>query len=74
VFPDADDLPAGLAQSAVGVRVTAAVLLDLSSPEGGVGTRLGAMLGAPVPVATINEDDHPRKSKDNVRAAAKARQ
>lgn len=56
MLPDADDMPTGFPEAAVGVAVTLDVSRNLAAPVPAIHMVLtGPVLGAPVPEATVYE-------------------
>jgi hypothetical protein len=56
MFPDADDAPAGLAEVAVYFFVAGDIAKEFLAPEGAIVFGHGAVFGAAVPKAAINEN------------------
>lgn len=69
MLPDANDLPASSAKGGVVSTVSRDVARDLRVPVVAVRRRLGAVLGAGMPEAPINEHSDPTSPKDDVRTA-----
>jgi hypothetical protein len=69
VLPDPDHFPSGRVESNVGIAVSEAIGLDLLPPVGDVRLRRRSVLGAPVPVAAVDEDDDARRAEHEVRAS-----
>ena len=74
VLPDPNDGPTLRFESCVRIGVAAPVALDLRPPPLGVLLRPGAVLGAPVPEAPVDEDRNPKPGKGDVGAAPEVRQ
>lgn len=69
VFPDADDEPAGLGQSFVGVSIASHVSIELLRPPLCVSFGRGFVLGAAVPKAAIDEHRNFGGAEDDVGAS-----
>src|SRR4051812_46201720 len=54
--------------------ITCTVLSDLVGPESSIGSRLGVMVGAPVPEASIHEDRHLGAGEDQVCCSSQSRE
>ena len=66
MFPNAEDLPAELAEGAGDEAVAGPVGGDLFPPEGGVLPGLAEMPRAPVPEAAVDKDRQLARPKDEV--------
>ena len=73
VLPDADDGPANLSKTLVGVAIPLTIGLNFFAPEGGVALRLRCMLGTSVPEAAIDEHSNTGGSENDVDAPAAVR-
>lgn len=74
MFPDANDLPPGIDELAVGVPVPGDVPRDLASPELGIPGRRPMMFDAPVPETTIKEHSDLRSRENQIGSPTKLRQ
>jgi len=73
VLPHSDDGPSFGHQRRIGSSIASNVRIELVSPPFAVGLRHGSMLGASMPEASIDHDDHPRRSKDDIGPNARDR-
>jgi hypothetical protein len=64
--PDPQYVPPRAAQLTIGVAVACPVPLDLRAPPVRICFRPSDMLRAPMPVATVNEEDDAEGRKNNV--------
>ena len=71
MLPDSYDGPVGCSQMVVGVTVAALVRLDLLPPPDGVLLGPGAVLGAPMPEASVHENSDARTREGDVGLPAK---
>ena len=74
VLPNPKDQPACLQKTPVRILVPLLVRFDLATPEFGIRFRPGAMRGAAVPEASINEYSDTGRNKSQVGTTKQARQ
>lgn len=70
VLPHTYDVPTATGQRIVGVPVTCDIGVELDCPPGAVGAGGGAVLGAPVPEAAVDEHRHLGRTENHIGASA----
>lgn len=66
MLPNSQGQPASFCQQLVGFSIARDVACELWLPVIGVGLGVGAVVGATVPEAAVNENGHPCGAKDKV--------
>jgi hypothetical protein len=74
VFPDARNIPSGLAEEPIGLAVTGNVPQDLRAPVLSVGLGDAAVIRAAMPVAAVHEHGYLRSREHQIGTAIQGRQ
>jgi hypothetical protein len=66
MLPRTDHSPPGPAEPSISVGISRTILLDLLTPEFGIGLRPGTVFGASVPKAAIDKNGQPIPTKQDI--------